>query len=78
MYAGGIITFVFCRTTQTVDFVHTPGLTLYSSVSVSLVVKAVTWRLLTVCTSSDKAVSSWKWVANKQKALILVAINLNV
>ena len=56
--------------------VYIPGLTLYNSVSVSFVVRAVTCKLLTVETSSDKAVNSWKCVANKQKALIFVAINL--
>ena len=55
---------------------YIPGLTLYNSVNVSFVVRAVTCKLLTVETSSDKAVSSWKCVANKQKALIFVAINL--
>ena len=56
--------------------VYIPGLTLYSSVSVLLDVRAVTWRLLTVATLSASAVNSWKCVANKQNDLILVAICL--
>jgi len=56
--------------------VYIPGFTLYSSVSVLLDVRAVTWRLLTVATLSASAVNSWKCVANKQNDLILVAICL--
>ena len=53
-----------------------PGLTLYRSVRVPLDVIAVTCRFLTVDTSSAREVSSWKWVANRQKQRILVEMYL--
>lgn len=60
--------------------VHTlttlPGFTLYSKVRVPLEVIAVTCRFVTVGTSSAREVSSWKWVANKQKQWIFVAMFL--
>ena len=43
---------------------------------VSFVVRAVTWRLFTVETTSDKAVNSWKCVAKRQNGFIFVAICL--
>ena len=43
-----------------------------------LVVRAVTWRLFTVGVVSASAVSSWKCVANKQNALIFVAMYLEI
>lgn len=36
-------------------------------VSASCEVSAVTWRLCTVGCCAASAVSSWKWVANRQK-----------
>ena len=51
-----------------------PGLTLYSMVSVLWEVSAVTCRLWTVGCCAASAVSSWKWVANRQKEPILEAM----
>ncbi len=39
---------------------------------------AVTWRLATCGISSASEVSSWKWVANRQNALISFAMCLYV
>ena len=58
--------------------IYRPCFTLYSSVKVSFDVRAVTCRLCTLATSSASVVSSWKWVANKQKPQIFVAMYLIV
>lgn len=55
---------------------HAPGMTWYNRVKLSFEVRAVTWRFMTVGTSSASRVSSWKCVANRQKQLIFVAICL--
>ena len=58
------------------DWSHEPGWTRYNNVKVLSPVKAVTWRLSTAGTSSAKAVSSWKWVANNAHGWIFTAMCL--
>ena len=51
-----------------------PGCTLYNIFSVPPDVSAVTWRFPIAGHAVLSAVSSWKWVANRQKASMSVAM----